>query len=249
MSSAPIVMPVLGDPVDQLWLVLLDLAEHLRIDWTIVGGQMVLLHALEHGTVPPIVSQDGDVIANVRATQGALRQVAAQLESSGFAVVGMANDRTAHRYSRSGPGRGRPVVIDVLAPDGVGERADLTTTPPGHTIEVPAGTQALRRTERVPIRVGDRSGAVPRPSLLGAIVGKAAACGIAGDSSRHFRDLAFLCSLVEDPFAMRDELTPGDRRCLHLADALHDPNHVGWLQLRDARRSEGRSAWRILGTP
>jgi hypothetical protein len=28
------------------------------------------------------------------------------------------------------------VTIDILAPDGVDERTDLTTTPPGHSIQV-----------------------------------------------------------------------------------------------------------------
>ena len=79
-----LVLPTLGDPVDELWEVFLDLAERLKVDWTIVGGQMVLLHALEHGTVPPTVSQDGDVIADVRATRKALRKVAAVLEAMGF---------------------------------------------------------------------------------------------------------------------------------------------------------------------
>jgi len=168
MNASPLVMPVLGDPVDELWDVFLDLAEKLEVDWTIVGGQMVLLHAIEHGTIPPTVSQDGDVIADVRATQRALRQVAETLEGMGFTLAGMANDGTAHRYRRGGRNGGSPVTIDVLAPDGVGERADLTTTPPGRSIQAPAGTQALRRTERIGIQVGGRAGAVPRPSLLGA---------------------------------------------------------------------------------
>lgn len=188
-----LVIPPLGDPVDELWEVFLDLADRLKVDWTIVGGQMVLLHALEQGVVPPTVSQDGDLIADVRATQKALAKVATALEQEGFGLAGMANDGTAHRYTRPGRNAGRPVTIDILAPDGVGERADLTTTPPGHSIQAPAGTQALGRTERVRVHIGDRVGEVPRPSLLGAIVGKAAACGIPGDSSRQYRDLAFLC--------------------------------------------------------
>ncbi len=247
MKAPAVVMPVLGDPVDELWEVFLDLAARLQVDWTIAGGQMVLVHALEHGTVPPTVSQDGDVIANVRATPRAPRQVAGVLEEMGFALAGMANDGTAHRYRRDGRDGGRPVSIDVLAPDGVGERADLTTTPPGHSIQVPAGTQALRRTERVSIQVGGRTGEVPRPSLLGAIIGKAAACGIAGDSSRHYRDLAFLCSLVDDPFALRDELTKADRKNLKLASELDHPNHTAWLQVPENLRDEGRRTWDILG--
>ena len=43
----PIVrLPPLAAPVDQLWHVLMDLSEQLTVPWTLVGGQMVLLHAV-----------------------------------------------------------------------------------------------------------------------------------------------------------------------------------------------------------
>lgn len=59
------------------------------------------------------------------------------------------------------PSRGHlPSQWDVLAPEGHGPRADLTTTPPGRTLEVPGGTQALIRTELIPVRVGDAEGFV-----------------------------------------------------------------------------------------
>jgi len=45
------------------------------------------------------------------------------------------------------------VIIDLLAPEGVGEHADLTTTAPGRTLQVPGGTQALSRTELVTVQV------------------------------------------------------------------------------------------------
>lgn len=244
--SDPLVLPVLGEPVDELWSVFLDLGERLQADWTIVGGQMVLLHALEHGVVPPTVSQDGDVIADIRSAQRSLRKVTSELEGLGFELAGMDRDGTAHRYRRPSRSGGRDVVIDLLAPEGVGERADMTTTPPGHTIQVPGGTQALRRTERISIQLGRRVGEVPRPSLLGAIVGKAAACGIPGDPSRHHRDLALLVSLIEDPFALGDALTATDRRCLKLASSLDDRNHTGWLQVPAEIRDQGRAAWEIL---
>jgi hypothetical protein len=68
---------------------------------------------------------------------------------------------------------------------------------------VPAGTQALSRTELVDIEHEGRQGRVPRPSLLAAVVAKGAACALPGDSSRHSRDLALLAALVDDPFALR----------------------------------------------
>jgi len=81
-------LPVMASPVDQLWHVLLDLSESLTVPWTLVGGQMVLLHAIEHGQVPPEPSQDGDVVADLRADHGALAQVVRQLETLGCLVPG-----------------------------------------------------------------------------------------------------------------------------------------------------------------
>jgi len=200
--SSPVVLPPLGEPVDELWEVFLEFGERLDVPWTIVGGQMVLLHAVEHGTFPPQISQDGDVIANIRIKPDALRIIVALLEELGFSLEGISPEGLAHRYSRPGRGAGRHVVIDLLAPEGVGARADLTTTHPGHTLQVPGGTQALSRTERVVVQIAGRVGEVPRPTLLAAIVAKARACGLPGDPSRHLRDLALLCACVDDPFSL-----------------------------------------------
>lgn len=226
---ARVTLPALAAPVDQLWHVLLDIAENHRIDRTLIGGQMVLLHALEHGEVPPQVSQDGDIVANVRAAPAALTALVDGLTASGFTLARVSPDNLAHRYERHAAPR--PIVIDVLAPEGLGANADLTTTPPGRTIEVPGGTQALRRTERVEVAHEGRVGVVPRPSLLGAIVIKAAACGVPGDKTRHLRDLALLCALVDDPFALADDLTGKDRQRIRLAAALLVPSAPAWMLL------------------
>src|SRR5690349_13634160 len=99
-----------------------------------------------------------------------------------------------HRYQRgTAPGT---LKVDVLAPDNLGTRVDLTTTPPGRTVEVPGGRQAIQRTETVHVELDGRAGTVRRPSLLGAIIGKAAALSIqTAPPDRHYRDLAFLLSL------------------------------------------------------
>ena len=91
--------PPLAAPFDQLWHLLLDLTE-LPVAWTLIGGQMVLLHALEHGQVPPQISQDGDAIADVRADQSALIVVVKALEERGFDLEAITTDGRAHRYTR-----------------------------------------------------------------------------------------------------------------------------------------------------
>jgi hypothetical protein len=236
-------LPVMASPVDQLWHVLLDLSESLTIPWTLVGGQMVLLHALEHGQVPPEPSQDGDVVADLRADHGALAQVVRQLETLGFALESISTDGLAHRYARNA--HPRSVLLDVLAPDGLGARADLTTSRPGRTIEVPGGTQALSRTERVAISHEGRHGDVPRPTLLAAIIIKAAATGLPSPA-RHYRDLALLCSLVPDPFALAEQLTAKDRQRLRQAGALADASHAAWPLVPTVIRSQGQITYAVL---
>lgn len=241
----PIVLPSpLGEPVDELWDVLLDLGQS-SLKWTLIGGQMVLLHAIEHGTVPPQISQDGDVVADVRASPEALTTIVRQLEDRGFELEGVNPDGVGHRYVRIGR-TGKPVKVDVLAPDGLGSRADLTTTRPGRTVQVPSGTQLLHRTERVSVKHGDRVGDVPRPNLIAAIVGKAAACKLAGDSARHYRDLALLCSLVDDPFAAREQLGTGDRKRISGARELLDDAHPAWALVPVLVRRDGQIAFALL---
>ncbi|MHB8334653.1 MAG: hypothetical protein ACYDEH_07120 [Acidimicrobiales bacterium] len=244
--SEPFNLPAIGSPVDELWETLLELAGRLRVDWTIIGGIMVFLHAIEHQTLPPAVTQDADVVANIRAAPSALRQVVDVLSTMSFGLEGISAHGIAHRYTKDGRSSGTRVVIDVLAPEGVGGRANLTTTKPGRTIMVRGGTQALERTERVGVRFGDLVGALPRPNLLGAIVSKAVACGLPEDVTRHLRDLAFLRSLVDDPFALRDQINRKDRRRLQQGSALDDYDHASWRYVSEARRGDGFATWEIL---
>lgn len=100
---------------------------------------------------------------------------------------------------------------------------------PGHTIEVPGGTQALDRSEFGVVADVGRRGRVPRPSLLGALIIRDAACGLRGDVSRHHRDLALLCSLVADPSELAEQMSAKDRQRLRSAAPIADqPDHVAW---------------------
>jgi hypothetical protein len=244
MSQPAITLPPLASPVNLLWHVLLDLAGQLRTPWAVVGGQMVLLHALEHGQLPPQISQDGDVVADVRAAPNAIGTMVDALQRAGFTVAGMSPDGLAHRYERTADPTS--IRIDILAPDGLGPRTDLTTTRPGRTLEMPGGTQALQRTEWVDVTHEGRTVAVPRPSLLAAIVAKAAACGLGGDPARHFRDLALLAALVDDPFAVREQLTKKDLHRMRAAGTLASARHPAWQLIPPAVRDNGQIAFRVL---
>ncbi|MDK1476461.1 hypothetical protein QNO07_24165 [Streptomyces sp. 549] len=158
---------MLTGTVAGLWSTLLDLSERVSSDWILIGGQMVLLHGLEHGRTPPGVSLDLDVLADVLSNQKSLRLLVAALEALGFESTGVSPEGKTHRYKRV-DGEG-VLAVDLLAPDNLGERADLTTTPPGSTLEVPGGRQAVHRTEAVTVQLDGRVGVIYRPNLLGRL--------------------------------------------------------------------------------
>jgi hypothetical protein len=240
VDREPVRLPTLQGHDDELWDTLIELSEVRAGEWTLIGGQMVFLHAIEHGASPPRISTDLDVLVNARIAGRPVAAFAAGLEDLGFELDGISPDGIAHRYRRN------RVTIDVLAPEGLGDRADLTTTPPGRTLQVPGGTQALDRTELLPVSTSSRSGHVPRPSLLGAIVGKALAVRVDDVPDAQRLDFVFLLSLVDDPFAMADQLGKTDRRRIRSRQELLDGEHRVWNALDVEARDRARAVLRIL---
>ncbi|MFF4703592.1 hypothetical protein ACWC4D_40285 [Streptomyces sp. NPDC001288] len=237
---------LLTGPLVGLWGTLLDLSEKVPQDWTLIGGQMVLLHGLEHGKTPPAASLDLDVLADVISDQRSLRMLVVALEELGFESTGVSPEGKAHRYEREDSAG--TLVVDLLAPDNLGQRANLTTTPPGTTLEVPGGRQAVQRSESIRVQLGGRVGVIHRPNLLGAIVGKAAALGIpTAPTEKHYRDLAFLLSLPVNPFDLKQQSTRADRKKLKLAEDLLDGDHTAWRALEDKEaQADGQGMYRIL---
>ncbi len=61
-----LLLPTLPGHNNALWETLIELAELRPGEWTLIGGQMVYLHAVEHGATPPRISTDLDVLVNAR---------------------------------------------------------------------------------------------------------------------------------------------------------------------------------------
>jgi len=59
-AVAHIDVPSLDPAFDEVWQTLLTLTTVTDATWALIGGQMVLLHALEQGRIPPAISTDGD---------------------------------------------------------------------------------------------------------------------------------------------------------------------------------------------
>jgi hypothetical protein len=221
-------------PQEEGWRVLLDLYEAFPGGWCIIGGQMVWLLAHEHGVEPLRATEDIDVVVDIRADQRLIMRLCAWLEAHDFGLNGISADGIGHRYvsaTYSGPGA---VTFDILAPENVGERADLTTSPPARTVSAPGTRDALDAAEALEVFLGGRSGHVLRPPLISAILAKAAATSIPvrANPERDWTDLAFLLTLIPDPVSAAAQLSNRQRRKLRAAaGALLAEDHPAWRPL------------------
>lgn len=193
------------------WLGILDLYEVLPEGWTLIGGQLVHLHCAERGQFPARPTNDADTVVDVRANPMILNIFTQTLEDLGFRSAGISAEGRQHRWTRG------KAAIDVLLPEGVGERArgrtGATSSP---TLPTQGGTQALQRSKVVAVTVAGRHGSVRRPSLVGALIVKAAAHTNIGDQDprRHRRDFLVLAGLIKAADFANEELSKKDRQRL-----------------------------------
>lgn len=175
---------------------------------------MVHLHCAERGSSPIRPTNDVDAVLDVRAEPQVLRAFTGHLAALGFEPDGQSWEGHQHRWVREG------AVIDVLIPRDVGPTAAARVGVRGGTVpETPGAQQALERTESVEVRLGDQVGSVLRPTLLGALVIKAAAYTLVGDPARerHLEDFVVLSTLIR-PDDRVERAGARDRE--HLGNAL-----------------------------
>ena len=253
-APAAIVLDRLTPAAVEGWHLLFDLAEIDDADWLLVGGQMVYLLAIENGVEPVRATDDIDLAVDVRAKPGATEWLSQWLVSRGLDIESVSADGIGHRFVRAAdPGPGT-LIVDVLAPEGVGPRANVFTLRPARTVQAPGTTQAFARSSLVPVTVagsggrGDRAGMVRRPSVLGALIAKAAATSIAVRSNpeRDWEDAALLLSLIADPIAAAEECDRNDRRRLRLLMPLQESGHPAWRLLGTESARRGRDALGFL---
>lgn len=196
---------------EQAWHALMGLHELVPTDWSLVGGQMVHLHCAERGGIPIRPTDDADTVVDVRAQPDILRTFTAALTKMGFSAD-TAGNGVQHRWKRD------QAQIDVLIPEGSGERAEARGGIQGApSVAAPGTTQALKRSTDIQVEVAGRVGTVRRPNLVGALVGKAAArieLGSGGASGRHCADFVVLASLIAASDFRDEQLTKKDRQRL-----------------------------------
>jgi hypothetical protein len=230
-------------PLADLWARLLALSALQPDGWSLVGAQMVALHAYEHRKAPPRGTAAADVLVSVRVAPDAIERICRLLVRLQLHLDGVSAGGVGHRFTDVE----RKVRIDVLAPDGLDrKRARLTTVGPAHTVCVPGGTQALHRSEPVDVRLGELRGQIPRPDLLGAILIKARAVEVDDAPEAQRGDLAFLLSLVRDPRALVGQLHGKERAWLRRRRELLDRTAAWWRLLPPDDAEDGQLAFRII---
>lgn len=102
LEQEPIVLPDMPKPQASMWHTLLDFEETDPPPWVLVGGQMTMLHLLEHGVTIHRPTDDGDMVVGVWTHRDALRNTALYLTSSGF-TESATSDGYGYRFIRGKP--------------------------------------------------------------------------------------------------------------------------------------------------
>ncbi|GAA1750708.1 hypothetical protein [Aeromicrobium alkaliterrae] len=213
-----IVVPVASRGQEASWHALMDLHEVLADAWVLVGGQMVHLHAAERGYPLVRPTDDADAVLDVKLQPTILHDVTAALVDMGFTSSGVAPSGAEHRWYRG------DAQIDLLIPQGLGERlrAKVLGVSGSPTVETPAGQIAVDLSELVDVQVGDRIGRVRRPTLMGALIAKAAAdttVSVSGATAgRHLEDFVTMSAMLKVPDLAGSPSTKTQRR--YVARAL-----------------------------
>jgi len=221
-------MTIRIDPIGQaeasLWRTTVEVASLFGdVPWVIIGAQMVMLLEREQGVTSGRTTRDLDAIVDVRALAGGSRTAASRLTGAGFEP----SAEHQHRFVRGGD------QVDLLVPDHLGSRVDLTTIPPLTTVAIPGGNRALATRRLLEVEVtGSASALLPVPSVAGAIVLKVHAWQ-ARQASRDADDLVRLLELVQDVEELGATLKPAERRRLASVLPLADASSATWRTARD----------------
>jgi hypothetical protein len=227
----------------ELWRTVAKLAAVFGRDhrWCLVGGLMVALFAIE-AQQNQRATTDIDILADARARPSRTAWAAARLKALGATLHVSQESELERGFRFDFDGQ----IVDVLAPDGLGSFG-ATTTGKLQTIQIPGGTQALNRTERVEIVVEDDAATLRRPKLIAAILLKARALRVHSRPQDQRHDLVTLLSLLDDPRAARTEITTREIGWLRsISDRLSIDDPALHQSFEAIRLRVARAAYRVL---
>jgi hypothetical protein len=208
----------------RLWRTTLELCS-LFADWpwVVIGAQMVIILELEAGHRSGRTTVDVDALLDVRAVSHGAREGARRLLGAGFTI----SQHYPNRFVRDRE------QVDLLAPDHLGARVDLTTVPPGMTAAIPGGRRALETRRLVGLDiVGGDSAMVPVPTLTGALVLKLSAAETRQEA-RDLQDIVRMLAIIDDVEEVRSSLRQTERRRFATLSHTMGTTNPAWRIARD----------------
>jgi uncharacterized protein YjiS (DUF1127 family) len=201
-----------------LWRTVAKIARALQEEqerWCLVGGLMVALYAIQAGEIQRPTT-DIDLLGDARQRPSGTQWVSDRLRDLGAArhEIGGLEGEKGFRFELDGQ------VVDVLAPDGLARPA--LTGAQLQSMQIPGGSQALRRTETVAIVVDGQRAELRRPTLPAAILLKARSLAVHSRPDDQREDLITLLGLMSDPRSALAELAASERRWLRDAQTRLD---------------------------
>lgn len=219
ISTPEIRIDALDPETMALWRTVARIAQALGYDgqrWCLVGGLMVALYAIEAGQGTRVTT-DIDLLGDARQRPSGTEWITSRLQqdlgATQHAISGLSGKK-GFRFEIDGR------VIDVLAPDGLGQPA--MTSQQFHTIQIPGGSQALSRIQSVVILVDGLRVKLYRPTLLGAILLKARSLQVHSRPDDQRQDLVTLLGLMADPRLEAQDMKPSERKWLRTIEAALD---------------------------
>lgn len=226
------------------WPQCVELAKSLpSTHWSLVGGLMVQLHSAAASLTVTRPTADIDIVLHVETGAITSAGITEVLGGLGYRLQDSVDKNAkAHRFIRDDE------QIDVMVADHLPPET-VPTFGGRDSFQMPAGTQALKRTVNCRIDIGNgETVMISVPNTLGALALKGAAYKEDNkDRERHLDDGAVLCATLKNPLETVKEMGGSDRSRINALDAkLSDPNHRSWMTLEAADRTHGQDVLRIL---
>jgi hypothetical protein len=183
---------------------------------------MVQLWCWERGFEPTRPTDDGDAVLDIRAHPDIMMKFTQALVDIGFEPDGEDWRGHQHRWVNDEHGQ-----IDILLPEGIGERAKRVGVRGGTTLETPGAQNVLYRAETLEVSMNGEAATICRPTLQGALIAKAYAYGVVNDPlrRRHLQDFAVLSAMIRISDHVGEQLQHKESTKLFTAytAALEDP--------------------------
>ncbi|WP_426516117.1 hypothetical protein ACPPVQ_15950 [Diaminobutyricibacter sp. McL0618] len=159
---------------------------------------------------------------DIRANPDIMMQFTQALVDSGFEPDGEDWRGHQHRWVNEDHGQ-----IDILLPEGIGDRAKRVGVRGGTALETPGAQNVLYRAEALEVSLNGEVATIFRPNLQGALIAKAYAYGLVNDPlrQRHLLDFAVLSAMIRISDHVGEKLQRKERTKLFTAytAALGDP--------------------------